>query len=85
MGLIASDLELQAEQVGAWVFKTLNELRANGWSVAVHNDYRLNGQQMTFWLMTHECGLYLKGEGSSDADAIGQIEKQARKVFAPEP
>jgi hypothetical protein len=66
-------------------YNTLAELRDNGWSVAVHNDYRLNGERMTFWLMTHDCGLYLKGEGKSDAEAIGQIDKQARKVFAPSP
>ncbi|MDE2106740.1 MAG: hypothetical protein KGL39_56520 [Patescibacteria group bacterium] len=31
----------------------LNELRAAGWSVAVHNDYRFNGKSYTFWLLTH--------------------------------
>lgn len=66
-------------------FEVLQELRENGWRVAVHNDYRLNGEDMTFWLMTHQCGLYLKGEGKTDADALLQIEDQARKVFAPSP
>ena len=28
----------------------LSRLRASGWAVAVHNDYRLNGDQFTFWL-----------------------------------
>ncbi len=67
------------------MFELLQELRENGWRVAVHNDYRINGEDMTFWLMTHRCGLYLKGEGKTDADALAEIEEQARKIFAPSP
>lgn len=33
-----------------------DDLRAKGWSVAVHNDYRLGGKRMTFWLFTHPSG-----------------------------
>lgn len=47
-------------------------LRAEGWSVAVHNDYRLNGEAFTFWLWTHPSGRYVKGEGRTDADALAQ-------------
>lgn len=65
--------------------KLLAELRNNGWRVAVHNDYRQNGANMTFWLMTHDCGVYLKGEGWTDLEALTHIEKQARNVFAPSP
>lgn len=63
----------------------LAELRGAGWRVAVHNDYRLGGREMTFWLMTHPAGIYLKGEGKTDLEALLAIEKQARKVFAPSP
>lgn len=60
-----------------------DDLRAAGWTVAVHNDYRLNGEPHTFWLMTRgdECR---KGEGKTDAEALNQI----RAVLAatnPEP
>jgi len=49
-----------------------DDLRALGWSVAVHNDYRLNGTRHTFWLLTrgNECR---KGEGNTDAEALDQI------------
>lgn len=48
----------------------LATLRAAGWSVAVHNDYRLYGEPHTFWLFTHPDGRWLKGEGRTDEDAI---------------
>jgi hypothetical protein len=41
----------------------LRTLRAQGWMVAAHNDYRLDGQAMTFWLFTHQDGRYVKGRG----------------------
>lgn len=63
----------------------LQDLREAGWSVAAHNDYRLNGKQMTFWLFTHECGLYIKGEGETDFAALAECDRQARKAFAPSP
>ncbi|MCC2108012.1 MAG: hypothetical protein KDJ40_10790 [Hyphomicrobiales bacterium] len=50
-----------------------DDLRAQGWMVAVHNDYRLNGKPHTFWLLTNAQGRALKGEGSSDAEALDQI------------
>lgn len=51
----------------------LEDLRANGWMVAVHNDYRLDGSLMTFWLFTHECGAFLKSEGETDLVALQTI------------
>ena len=51
--------------------QTLALLRGNGWMVAVHNDYVLNGKAMTFWLFTHsEAGRFIKGEGVTDAEAL---------------
>lgn len=57
----------------------LKELRALGWMVAVHNDYRLNGEFHTFWLMTHADGRYIKGEGLSDVEAIASLREQAKQ------
>jgi hypothetical protein len=50
----------------------LHLLRGAQWMVAVHNDYRLNGNLMTFWLFTHPCGRFIKGEGNSDTEAVTQ-------------
>lgn len=49
-----------------------DDLRAAGWVVAVHNDYRLNGEPHTFWLFTKgdRC---VKGEGHSDREALSAI------------
>lgn len=47
-------------------------LHKAGWRVAVHNDYRLNGQDHTFWLFTHPNGRWIKGEGRNDAEALAQ-------------
>lgn len=50
--------------------ETLFDLRKNGWRVAVHNDYKFKGQDMTFWLFTHESGRYVKGEAETDLGAL---------------
>ena len=47
-------------------------MRETGWSVAIHNDYRLNGERMTFWLWTHPNGRWVKGEGETDEVALGE-------------
>lgn len=57
----------------------LSTLRAAGWRVAVHNDYSLNGVDMTFWLLTHPCGIYVKGEGRTDNEALFECERQCRQ------
>ncbi len=56
--------------------QTLDDLRAKGWMVAVHNDYRLNGKPYTFWLFTHPSGRWIKGEGETDAQAIADASSQ---------
>lgn len=56
-------------------FNLLDRLRADGWMVAVHNDYRQDGKLMTFWLFTRE-GFAVKGEGETDAEALAQVMKQ---------
>lgn len=63
----------------------LTTLRAAGWRVGVHNDYRINGEDMTFWLLTHPAGLYVKGEGKTDIEALNQCAAQAKHIFAPSP
>ena len=58
-------------------------LRAEGWMVAVHNDYRLNGELHTFWLFTHPDGRWIKGEGRTDSDALRAAIAAAERLPAP--
>jgi hypothetical protein len=51
----------------------LKRLRDNGWMVAVHNDYRQDGEFRTFWLFTNDDGYYLKGEGKTDTEALAAV------------
>jgi hypothetical protein len=55
----------------------IDQLRAQGWTVAVHNDYRLDGRAHTFWLLTHPSGIWVKGEGATDAEALQQCVEAA--------
>lgn len=52
-----------------------NDIRAEGWAVAVHNDYRLRGEFYTFWLFTKD-DRAIKGEGKTDAEALDIIRRQ---------
>lgn len=61
----------------------VSQLRADGWRVGVHSDYRLNGEDHTFWLWTHSSGLCVKGEGRTDLEALRLVANEARRVFGP--
>lgn len=90
-GIIASDLYGGLEPYDAWAPRIAtairawqkkdrgeslpDDIRAAGWVVAVHNDYRLDGVAHTFWLFTKgdQC---VKGEGKTDAEALNQIRNK---------
>jgi hypothetical protein len=61
-----------------------DDLRALGWSVAVHNDYRQNGTSFTFWLLVRG-NIALKGEGRTDIDALNQIRAALKAPFSSKP
>lgn len=61
----------------------LTELRSAGWFVGVHNDYVLDGIRKTFWLLTHPTGLYVKGEGDTDMEALRMCAEQAKLWAEP--
>jgi len=61
-----------------------DDLRAKGLSVAVHNDYRLNGDAYTFWLFTDSEGMSYKGEGRTDADALNAVRALLSTPAAPQ-
>jgi hypothetical protein len=61
----------------------LERFRADGWTVAIHNDYRLNGRTMTFWLLTHEAsGRFVKGEGATDTEALSEAGAAIARLAA---
>jgi hypothetical protein len=51
-----------------------DDIRQEGWMVAVHNDYRLNGVFHTFWMFTRGSRC-VKGEGRTDAEALDQVRE----------
>lgn len=61
----------------------LEKLRCNGWTVAIHNDYKIHDVLYTFWLFTHSSGVWIKGESQSDALAVRDclIEAQNMKLI----
>jgi hypothetical protein len=63
---------LRAYDLGAAKEGKADDIRALGWTVAVHNDYRQNGEAHTFWLFTKN-GRAIKGEGRTDAEALNQV------------
>ena len=48
-------------------------LLGEGGLVAVHNHYRLEGKRHSFWLFTHPDGIWIKGEGLNDEDALNGL------------
>lgn len=59
---------------------TPDDLRRTLLTVAVHNDYRQNGENFTFWLMTWSPkagpAIAFRGEGRTDAEALDLIREQ---------
>jgi hypothetical protein len=62
------------EDTGICIRSLPDDLRADGWSVAVHNDYHQDGKCFTFWLFT-KGNRAVKGEGFTDAEALDQVRK----------
>jgi len=61
----------------------LELLRSNGWSVAVHNDYSLDGDRWTFWLFTHFTGRFVKSEAKTDIAAVSDCWTQVQGPKKP--
>jgi hypothetical protein len=75
--LLSEENDCLRQRIAALEGALADDLRADGWAVAVHNDYRMSGLPHTFWLMTkgHVC---IKGEGPTDADALNEIRRAIR-------
>jgi hypothetical protein len=63
------------------VDERLHYIRGKGWTVAVHNDYRIDGVEMTFWLFT-KIDHAVKGEGDSDLEALGIVIEGIQEIEA---
>jgi hypothetical protein len=55
--------------------KLLEIIRSRGWQVAVHNDYRMGGQDMTFWGFSRG-DEWVRGEGKTDGEALHSVLEQ---------
>lgn len=59
------------------------DIRKAGYSVAVHNDYKMHNIDCTFWLFTKLIDdklIAIKGEGITDIIALDQIREQILKI-----
>ncbi len=61
--------------------KILDDLRAAGWTVAIHNDYRQQGKHRTFYLLTHSNGFWVKGEADSDQAALVACRDEIERCY----
>jgi oligoribonuclease len=60
-----------------------DDIRGKGWSVGVHNDYRLNEKPHTFWLFTKD-DYQVKGEGVTDREALNLVRSEIKRIEALE-
>ncbi len=56
-----------------------NDIRAKGWMVAGHHDYRRDGEFWTSWLFV-KVGHAIRGEGRTDAEALGRVRAQIAEL-----
>lgn len=67
----------------------LSTMRGRGWCVAVHNDYKLNGELYTFWMfsligavetnneLTKAARVFVQAEATTDIVAVQQCMRDA--------
>jgi hypothetical protein len=58
---------------------SLAKLRAGGWMVACHNDYRQGGRRHTYWSFARG-SQYVKGEGATDTEALAACTAAAAQL-----
>ena len=59
-------------QLAAALDASPQDIRAMGWYVAAHNDYKLYGEPRTFWFFRKN-GRCIKGDGLSDTKALNDV------------
>jgi len=82
---ICTEYSQEKKTIQVQIHRSLpDDLRADGWSVAVHNDYRQDGVLHTFWLFT-KGNRAVKGEGFTDEEALDQVRKDIVILSIPCP
>jgi hypothetical protein len=59
--------------------ETLEKIRGLGWTVAVHHDFRQNGELHTYWLFTKRYWS-VKGEAHTDRNALTKVLNEIQMV-----
>lgn len=78
--------EIIAHHIGPVPGKTfglLEQIRSEGWQVALHIDRHHEGDEYTFWLFAHPSGGWAEGLGLSDAKALGRVRAMIDIERAP--
>lgn len=78
--MTTTSIEPREYAEGDLMVTLLGNLRRVGWRVAIHNDYRMNGNDMTFWLFVHPNGAYVKGEAMTDVVALRMCENASQRI-----
>lgn len=78
-GVLPSEPGEEREREWRRVGSRLAHLRAEGWRVAVHNDYMLNGVLHTFWGLTRGAS-FVKGEGRTDEEALAEAQGAVEQI-----
>jgi hypothetical protein len=58
-----------------------DDIRAAGWTVAAHSDYRLNEEPHTCWLFT-KGSRNVRGEAKTDAEALDKVRQEIVRLDA---
>lgn len=78
-GVLPSEPGEEREREWRRLGRRLAHLRAEGWRVAVHNDYMLNGVLHTFWGLTRGAS-FVKGEGRTDEEALVDAQRAIEQL-----
>lgn len=58
-------------------------LRSQGWSLASHQDVKVGGAVTISYLFLHSSGVWVRGEGSTELDALEAVETAAQHRLLP--
>lgn len=78
LGSMADQMEVRITAGQLRRLLPAEDLRAAGWSVAVHNDYLLNGERWTFWGFS-KGREWVRGEGRTDKEALDQVRAELKR------
>jgi DNA-binding transcriptional regulator YiaG len=80
LSLTTREVKQAQRVVGKNAESVPDDIRDQGWTVAMHGDSQVKGKFRTCWLFTNEDGRYLKGEGQTDAEALNLVRQKLLKL-----